>query len=31
MLGLVLWGAYFLMKNQFEMAVVAMVLAVNYK
>ena len=29
--GLALWGAYFMMKNQIEFAVIAMVLALNFK
>lgn len=29
--GLVLWGAYFMMKDKIELAVVAMVLALNFK
>jgi alpha-1,3-glucosyltransferase len=29
--GLALWGAYFMMNNQLELAVVAMVLALNFK
>jgi ALG6, ALG8 glycosyltransferase family len=29
--GLALWGAYFMMTNQLELAVVSMVLALNFK
>jgi len=29
--GLALWGAYFMMNNQIEFAVIAMVLALNFK
>jgi hypothetical protein len=29
--GLVLWGAYFMMNNQLELAVISMVLALNFK
>jgi hypothetical protein len=29
--GLAFWGAYFMMNNQLELAVVAMVLALNFK
>ncbi len=31
MLGFVLWGVYFMMKDKIEFAVVAMILAINFK